>query len=88
MYKYSIQIHKHVEKFLDKHPEIRARFFSSAHIMQVNPLDSTLDITTLSGAGSDHYRLRIGKYRFLFEIVDSEVLVYFYDAGSRGDIYK
>lgn len=32
--------------------------------------------------------MRIGKYRFLYEVIDDIILVYFYDADSRGDIYK
>ncbi len=36
----------------------------------------------------DDYRLRIGKYRFLYHVMDQKVLIFFYDAGSRGDIYK
>lgn len=34
------------------------------------------------------YRLRVGKYRILYEVNDEELLVYLMDAGSRGDVYK
>jgi mRNA-degrading endonuclease RelE of RelBE toxin-antitoxin system len=30
----------------------------------------------------------VWKYRFLYEIVQEKVFIYFYDADSRGDIYK
>ncbi len=36
----------------------------------------------------NHFRLRIGKYRILYEIIEDEILIYYYKAGSRGDIYK
>ena len=36
----------------------------------------------------DIFRLRIGDYRAVFHIVDDELLVYIFDIGSRGDIYK
>ncbi len=36
--------------------------------------------------GQDGYRLRIGKYRALFDVVDNKILVY--DIDSRGQIYK
>ena len=39
-------------------------------------------------AKANHYRLRIGKYRFLYEVLESEILIYAYKADSRGDIYK
>ena len=86
--KYSIKIHKRVEKFLNLHRELRDDFFSSLHSMEDNPLNPTLDIKPLTWLPGRHYRLRIGKYRFLYEIIDEEILVYFYDAGSRGGIYK
>ena len=46
-----------------------------------------VDVKKLQGLSS-HYRLRVGKYRFLFTVIEDKVLVYFYDVGSRGDIYK
>ncbi|ELB9335810.1 hypothetical protein ABN535_001531 [Campylobacter upsaliensis] len=39
-------------------------------------------------AKANHYRLRISKYRFLYEVLESEILIYAYKADSRGDIYK
>jgi mRNA-degrading endonuclease RelE of RelBE toxin-antitoxin system len=32
--------------------------------------------------------LRIWKYRFLYEIIEDKILIYFYDADSRWDVYK
>jgi len=47
------------------------------------------DIVPLQGTDNE-YRLRIGKYRILFEYKqkDSEKILYILDVGSRGDIYK
>ena len=42
------------------------------------------DIKNLNG--KDGFRLRIGKYRILFDIVDNAMLVY--EIDSRGQIYK
>ena len=36
--------------------------------------------------GKDGYRLRIGKYRALFDIMDNKIVVY--DIDVRGQIYK
>ncbi|MBS4455415.1 type II toxin-antitoxin system RelE/ParE family toxin [Tuanshanicoccus lijuaniae] len=37
---------------------------------------------------NDIFRLRIGSYRAIFRIIDNELIVYIFDIGSRGDIYK
>lgn len=37
-------------------------------------------------AGRDGYRMRIGGYRALFDVTDSEIIVY--AIGPRGQIYK
>ncbi len=42
------------------------------------------DIVSLSG--KDGFRLRVGKYRLLFDIMDDRIIVY--DIGLRGQIYK
>jgi len=42
------------------------------------------DIKTLSG--QDGFRLRIGKYRLLFDVTESDIIVY--EIGLRGQIYK
>ena len=42
------------------------------------------DIVSLSG--KDGFRLRVGKYRLLFDITDDKIIIY--DIGLRGQIYK
>jgi len=46
-----------------------------------------LDIKKLSGY-KQRYRLRIGKYRILFDKYDDKLIIIVIDIGSRGDIYK
>lgn len=36
--------------------------------------------------GRDGYRLRVGDYRILFDIVDSEIAIH--EIGMRGQIYR
>lgn len=37
---------------------------------------------------NDVFRLRLGKYRAIFRIIDQEIIIFVIDIGSRGDIYK
>jgi mRNA interferase RelE/StbE len=55
--------------------------------LQKDPLTSELDIKHLIGS-KNHYRLRIWKYRFIYELRKKELVIYFYKADSRGGIYK
>ena len=45
-----------------------------------------LDIKKLTGR--EGFRLRIGKYRAIFEIFDGDLVVHVLNVGTRGDIYK
>ena len=84
---YTIFLSKSVEKFLDKHPEIVEAFDESASLIALNPKNSWVDVKKMIWS-TDLYRLRIGKYRFLYRIIEEKIVIYFFDAGSRGDIYK
>ena len=85
---YQNKIDKTVVKFLSKQPLWLSQEFEKA-VMQVkiNPFQNNLDIKKLKGFKND-YRLRIGKYRFLYTIIEDSNLIYFYHANSRGDVYK
>lgn len=56
-------------------------------ILKNNPYpNSLLDIKKLSN--STFYRLRINDYRFIYEIIDDELVILMIDGDNRGDIYK
>ena len=86
---YRLDYSKDFLKFLKKHPKLAPRVLESFEIIAQNPYarDNHLDIKKLGGE-ENRYRLRIGKYRYLYEVLDEEVLVYAYQADSRGDVYK
>lgn len=47
------------------------------------------DIKQLQEINPINYRLRIGKYRVIYEYIDNnENVLFIKDIGSRGDIYK
>lgn len=84
---YAIKYAKQVEKFLDKHKDLQPKVLSALEQIAQNPFDNAFDIKKLQGE-SHKYRLRIGKYRLLYEIIDEQILIYAYKAQSRGDVYK
>ncbi len=92
--KYQVKIEKTVVKFLQKHSTIAPIFLAKVEILQEQWIHhhnkkwtEQLDIKRLKNT-KDRRRLRIGKYRFLFRQDNESIIIYCYDADSRGDIYK
>ncbi len=85
---YNYRLSKTVIKFLEKRDQaFLLRFDKKFDEIIENPIKSSADVKPYIGHPG-HYRLRIGKYRFLYAILEEEIVVYFYDADSRGGIYK
>ena len=85
---HKVKISKAVYKFIKSRPKkFREVIFDAFDKIAADPFDNSLDIKKLKNK-PDHYRLRLGKYRVLYEIQKHQILVYFYKADSRGDIYK
>lgn len=55
-------------------------------ILSEDPYGDELDIKKLKGY-ENRYRLRIGKYRIIYEIYDEKLIIILADGGSRGGIY-
>ena len=86
---YQIFLEKKVQKFLlkQKWQPIISQFERVLRELAFDPYENTLDIKII--VWLPHcYRLRIWKYRFLYEIIDDKVIINFFDADSRWDIYK
>ena len=80
--------HKDVEKFLARQERSFVESFrEKLQALCRDPFDVDADVKPLRGQ-KGHWRLRIGGFRFLYEIRKAELFLYFYKAGSRGGIYK
>lgn len=53
----------------------------------MDPYENNLDIKIIIWLPNT-YRLRIWKYRFLYEVLDEKIIINFIDAWSRWEIYK
>lgn len=84
---YRLILKKSVIKFVEKrNQKDRENINSKLKILKNNPYpNSLLDIKKL--ANSSFYRLRINNYRFIYEIIDDELIILMIDANNRGDIY-
>jgi len=64
------------------------KVLSAINILRKNPFDtSKLDIKKLHGRKNE-WRLRVGNYRVIYEILRAEILIDIIKIEPRGDIYK
>lgn len=85
---YKILYSKESEKFLKKHIKEGLSFLKAFKEISENDLNSTrYDIVIYKGA-KDHFRLRIGPYRAIFEVNQEIITIKVIKIGSHGDIYK
>lgn len=85
---YNYYFHKKVVKFLEsKDKNFVKKVYEKIDILAKNPYKNELDISNFMWR-KNTFRLRIWKYRFLYEIIEDKILIFFFDADSRWDIYK
>ena len=87
---YKIKYSNSAEKFIKKNKTIGIKFLKAFEEIKTNRENIRFyDIKKFhSKQYNDIFRLRIGDYRAVFRIIDERLLVYVFDIGSRGDIYK
>ena len=83
---YSIEYKKKAKKFLDEHPKEKIHF-NKAFTDIANEDYKSYDIKKMV-ATSEIYRLRLGKYRALFTVINDKLVILVLDIDSRGQIYK
>ena len=80
---YEMEIKDEARAALKKLPEeIRREIGYRLHLLQQ---DFSGDVKKLKGSRNE-YRLRVGEYRVLFELVGRRIVVY--TLGQRKDIYR
>lgn len=84
---YQIVYRRSAQKALLKMPRwIAERFQAAFRQLAEDPRWRDLDVAAL--IGRDGLRLRIGDWRAVFSIDESDLLILVLDIGPRGDIYK
>ncbi len=78
---------KSVVKFIEKRvPKEKSVIKEKLKLLKLNPYPNDfLDIKKLSN--SEYYRLRISHYRFIYEIIEDELVILMVKSDNRGDIY-
>jgi mRNA interferase RelE/StbE len=87
MSRYRLELSKSSKKFLDKSNRVtRERIINVIHALSENPY-SYPGIIKLTGY-EDTYRVRIGKFRLIYQVLDESLLIFIQDIDRRGDVYK
>ena len=85
---YKVRFSKESEKNLrrlDK-PTITRIFRSIDEIIETTR--NHPNVKKMKGYEGDVFRLRVGDFRILYEIIENQVLIFIFKVGPRGDIYK
>lgn len=87
MPEYHIRLHRAVRKFLRTHPDLEGKWDNIVNQILLSPrLGAHID--HLKAPWFCSYRWDEGAYRIKYDVDDERQEIHFYDANSRGDVYK
>lgn len=83
---YEILLSRSAEKFVAKQDVPTKKRIKEAFLeLAEDPYYNTLDTKKLS---TGDMRLRIGKFRVIYELDNENIIIHVLDIGSRGQVYK
>ena len=90
MNSFKIRYSKDAKKFIMKNKLVGIRFMKAfddiaSDIMNVKYYDI---VKFKSNMFNDVFRMRIGKYRAIFRVINNELLIFVFVIDSRGGVYK
>ena len=81
---YSIEFSKRAESQFDKLPlNVQGRVISVLERIKIRPFHFVKRIS-----GTKYYRVRVGDYRIILDIVKNKMLIFVIELGHRRNIYK
>ncbi len=84
---YTLLIKKQAKKMLQSLPRSeKNRIAEKIVLLGANPDDLSLDVKKLQG--EPYFRLRVGKWRIIFDREDEIKIISIEKIKSRGDVYK
>ena len=86
---YTVTYEKRAEKFLDKLDPITRKLIMAWVSKNLEGCNNPRAIgKALKGAHSGEWSYRVGDWRLLAHIDDSEVIIYVFKIGNRKDVYR
>jgi len=86
---YNIVLEKQVQKFLLKHKwaHIIISFYEILNKLKMDPFHNDLDIKSMVWL-KNTYRIRVWKYRILYEVLENNISISVFRIDSRWAVYK
>lgn len=79
---------RQLQKFSQKHPELRDHYFKTITILEANPYHPSLRLHKLQGKLRDYYAVSIHlKYRIMIDFIVRDDIVILIGIGSHGEVY-
>ena len=83
---YSIELSRDAERQIGRfRPALHLRISAAIDALRLDPRPT--GVRKLSGF-ANRWRIRVGDYRIVYEIHDSQLLVIIIEVGHRSDIYR
>jgi mRNA interferase RelE/StbE len=83
---YTIKFSAHAARSFRKLPrQIQVRLYAAIEPLKDDP---RLPGSEKLKGSNNAYRIRVGDYRVLYEIMDDELVVYIIEAGHRREVYR
>jgi mRNA interferase RelE/StbE len=84
---FTLRYSKQAIKTVAKMPQgIAVKIRNELNIIAMDPSGYRGDWKPMQG--TPYWRLRVGDWRAICEIIDNELIIYVLKIGSRGDVYK
>ena len=85
---YKLEFSKGSLKTLEKLEKPKAnKIIKAIENLRMNPFEQQ-QTKKMKGYNGDFYRLRVGDYRIIYEILENKLLIVIVRIGARGGIYK
>ena len=86
--KYTVEFKKSALKEFNKLPlKIQDKFLEVAEFLKVNPYSEVLQTKKIKGHDA-LYRVRIGDYRMVYEVLNKVLVIYVIKIGHRKEVYR
>lgn len=82
---YQLQIKRNAQKALAKIPQPYQKNIINAIYRLA---DSPFPIACKKLTGKEAWRIRVGDYRVIYEVKDSQLIIFVIDIGHRKEIYR